>query len=118
MDIESLRNLALGFTAVTEDIKWTDHLCFLVDDKIFLLISPDEHPIRACFKVSEDDFDKLCAQASGFGQARHFAKRKWIELSDIHLLSKDDWALYLEKSYHAVVAGISKKRQIELGLLP
>ncbi|MCC6185851.1 MAG: MmcQ/YjbR family DNA-binding protein [Chitinophagaceae bacterium] len=116
MDIESLQLLALALPATTEDIKWDDHLCFSVGEKMFLLTSPSQLPITACFKVSEDDFEDLCSRDEGFGQAPHFAKRKWILVADIALLSKKDWQYYLQLSYDSVVAKLTKKLRKELGV--
>jgi predicted DNA-binding protein (MmcQ/YjbR family) len=116
MDLESLQKLALSKAATSEDIKWDTHLCFNVAEKIFLITSPDNFPIDACFKVSEEDFDFLTTE-KGFIQAPHFAKRKWIKIQDINLLSFKEWSLYLEKSYRLVAEGLSKKKQIELGII-
>lgn len=116
MDIENLRNLALSFKCATEDIKWEEHLCFNVGAKMFLITSPDEVPVRACFKVSEEDFETLCSRSEAFGQAAHFAKRKWIVVKDINSLSRKEWELYLQRSYDSVVSKLTKKLRQELGL--
>ncbi|MES2478507.1 MAG: MmcQ/YjbR family DNA-binding protein [Bacteroidota bacterium] len=115
MDIERLQTLANSFKAVTEDIKWEDHLCFSVGAKMFLLTSPDELPVNACFKVSEEDFDELIDR-DGFYQAAHFAKRKWIAVDDISKLSSKEWKVYLQRSYDSVVAKLTKKLRAELGI--
>jgi predicted DNA-binding protein (MmcQ/YjbR family) len=116
MDIEHLRELALSFKAVTEDIKWEDHLCFSVGGKMFLLTSPDEVPVNACFKVIDEDFEFLSNRSEHFGQAAHFAKRKWITIKDINSLSTKEWKNYLQKSYDSVVAKLTKKLRAELGV--
>lgn len=116
MDIEQLRDLALSFKEVTEDIKWVDHLCFSVAGKMFLLTSPDELPINACFKVSEEDFETLTDRREEFGQAAHFAKRQWITIKDINSLSNKEWQYYLKASYDAVVAKLPKKTRVALGI--
>lgn len=116
MNIEQLQSLALSFKASTEDLKWEEHLCFSVGAKMFLLTSPSEVPVRACFKVSEEDFDALCDRGEGFHQAAHFAKRKWIAVDDINLLSSKEWKHYLQASYDSVVAKLTKKLRGELGV--
>ena len=115
MNIEQLQELASSYKAVTEDIKWENHLCFSVGAKMFLLTSPDEIPVSACFKVSEEDFDELFDR-DGFRQAPHFAKRKWIYLDDINGLSNKEWEIYLQRSYESVVAKLTKKLRSELGI--
>lgn len=115
MDLENLQILANSFKAVTEDIKWEEHLVFSVGAKMFLLTSPDKLPVTACFKVSEEDFDEL-TDRDGFIQAAHFAKRKWIAINDINKLSNKEWKLYLQRSYDSVVARLTKKLRAELDL--
>lgn len=115
MDLENLQILANSFKAVTEDIKWEDHLVFSVGAKMFLLTSPDEVPVTACFKVSEEDFEELIARDE-FYQAAHFAKRKWIAINDINKLSNKEWKIYLQRSYDSVVAKLTKKLRNELGV--
>lgn len=115
MDIGLLRDIALSFPATTEDIKWEDHLCFSVGEKMFLLSSPDAVPVSACFKVSEEDFEEL-SERDGFRQAPHFAKRKWIYVDNIDSLSLKEWKKYLQGSYDSVVAKLTKKLRKELGV--
>ena len=50
MNIEDIQNICKYFTSVTEDIKWENHLCFSVGDKIFLITSPDTIPVTARLK--------------------------------------------------------------------
>ena len=57
MNIEELRTLCMSFPGTTEDIKWGDHLCFCVGNKIFLIAGLDQAPVTASFKVETDDFD-------------------------------------------------------------
>lgn len=52
---DSLR-MELTCKGVTTDIKWKDHLCFNIGEKIFLITSPDNLPLTASFKVSDEDF--------------------------------------------------------------
>ena len=49
MTVEELREIALKLTGVTEDIKWQDHLCFSVGNKMFLVTSPDNDTIYCRF---------------------------------------------------------------------
>ena len=115
MDLEHLQILASSFKAVTEDIKWENHLVFSVGAKMFLLTSPDDVPVTACFKVSEEDFDELIDR-DGFSQAPHFAKRKWIAIDDINKMNSRDWKMYLQRSYDSVVAKLTKKLRAEIGV--
>ncbi len=59
MSIEEVMYICKSLNGVTTDIKWEDHLCFNVGEKIFLISSPDQVPHSASFKVNEEDFDQL-----------------------------------------------------------
>lgn len=115
MTIEDLSIICKAFKGVTTDIKWEDHLCFNVGEKIFLITSPDSLPCSASFKVTEENFQAL-TEREGFEQARYFAKRQWISVEDIILLRKAEWEHYLAESYRLVAKKLTIKKQRELGL--
>ena len=52
MSIEDLMSICQKLNGMTTDIKWEDHLCFNVGEKIFLITSPDSVPPTASFKVN------------------------------------------------------------------
>ena len=116
MNIEEIRSYALDKLQTTEGLKWGDNLCVMVFEKIFLLLSLDQSPTSASFKVSEDDFD-LLIEKEGINQAAYFAKRQWVKLDDIELLSTQEWERYINKSYFLVASKLTKKLQKELNLI-
>ena len=59
MDLDKLRDLCLSFPGVTEGIKWEDHLCFMVGEKMFCITSVDGAWQGASLKVTPEDFDEL-----------------------------------------------------------
>ncbi len=101
MEIEDIRTFCLSLPGVTEDIKWEHNLCFSVAGKLFLLVSLDEAPPAASFKVAKDDFDEICCRA-GFRQAPYFARNMWVKLEDISLLSRAEWEAFIRNSYELV----------------
>lgn len=115
MSIEELMTISKSLKGVTTDIKWEEHLCFNVGDKIFLLTAPDQVPSSASFKVSEEDFEHL-TEKEGISQARYFAKRQWITVDDINRLSAKEWEQYIEESYKLVASKLTKKLRSELGI--
>ena len=42
MEIEDIEKICKSFKGVTEDIKWEDHLCFSVGEKMFVVSSMKE----------------------------------------------------------------------------
>jgi len=115
MTIEELMNISTSLAGVTSDIKWEDHLCFNVAEKIFLLTSPDELPPTACFKVTGEQFDEL-AEREGYRQAPHFAKRQWVLVDDIGRMDAEEWEIWIRNSYRLVASKLSGKKRRELGI--
>jgi len=116
MKIEELRSIALKLPAVTEDIKWENHLCFNIGGKMFLVTSPDEVPCSASFKIPEEDFDEL-TNREGFGPQAYMARYHWVHVDDLNRLPAKEWKHYIQQSYQLVASKLSKKLQKELGLL-
>jgi predicted DNA-binding protein (MmcQ/YjbR family) len=113
MDTEDIRSYCLKLPGVTEDIKWKHNLCFSVAGKLFLLVSLDEAPPSAAFKVPQDDFDSLCCR-DGFSQAPYFAKNMWVRIEDIGLLSSQEWETFIRESYELVKMKLPARTRKEL----
>jgi len=116
MTLETIQELCLALPATTEDIKWESHLCFSVGGKIYLITGADEVPVTASFKVSDEDFESLCA-LEGFIAAPYMAKHKWIKVDDIGRLTRSQWKQYLQRAHELVAAKLTKKLRRELELL-
>ena len=72
-------------------------------------------PPTASFKVTEENFDQL-TEREGINQARYFAKRQWVSVDDITLLSEKEWEYYLSESHRLVALRLTRKKRIELGI--
>lgn len=107
MDIESLRDYCLSLKGATEGMKW-DHLCFMIEEKIFVLASLEDG--RLCMKCDPEDFDGLTARP-GIKQAAHFAKRQWIVLESIDVLPSAELQRRIADSRALVLAKLPKKIQ-------
>lgn len=114
MTIAEIREICLAFPSVTEDIKWGDHLCFNIGGKMFLVTAPDNVPVSASFKTSDEDFEILPNRA-GFIPAPYMARNKWIFVDDISRFSKKEWEKYLKLSYELILSKLSLRMQKELG---
>ena len=115
MTIEDLMTICNRLKGITTDIKWEDHLCFNVGEKIFLITAPDNVPPTASFKVTEDEFAAL-TERNGISQARYFAKRQWVSVDDISLLNEKEWVHYLAESHRLVASKLTRKKRVELGI--
>ncbi len=107
MNIEELREFCLRLPAVTEDIKWEEHLAFSVGGKIFCLTNLDP-PLKVVLKVPEDQFDDL-TESDEIIQASHFAHRQWMAVTDESRFSRGEWEQYIIQSYTLVKSKLTKK---------
>lgn len=114
MDLETLRSICTSFPGVTEDIKWEDHLCFNVGAKMFLITSPDHHPVSASLKCSDEDFEVLSTRP-GCSPAAYLARHKWVAVSDISLLEPSEWQLLARQAYELVRDKLPKRVRESLG---
>jgi predicted DNA-binding protein (MmcQ/YjbR family) len=115
MSIEEIQTICNNLPAVTEDIKWEDHLCFNIGGKMFLVTSPDSVPSSASFKVPDEAFEVL-ASREGFMPAPYMARYKWVHLDNINRLSPREWKQHITDSYHLIAGKLPKKVRKELGL--
>jgi predicted DNA-binding protein (MmcQ/YjbR family) len=115
MSIEEIQSICQDLPAVTQDIKWEDHLCFNVGDKMFLVTCPDQVPSSATFKVADEDFEEISAR-EGFKPAPYMARYKWVYLDDIRRLTPQQWQAHIAASYRLVAAKLPKKMRQQLGL--
>ena len=115
MTIEGLQQICNQLKGVTEDIKWEDHLCFNVGEKMFLVTAPDKVPVSASFKASDEDFEDLCTR-EGFIPAPYMARYKWVFVDDINRLNKKEWAYFAKQAYTLVPAKLPAKTRKQLGL--
>lgn len=116
MTLDVISEICNTLPSVTTDIKWEDHLCFNINEKMFFISSLDQKPTSASFKVSPEDFD-LLVKKEGIIPAPYLARYKWVKIDDIQRLNKKEWTSYIEKSFYLVASKLSKKRQKELGII-
>ena len=115
MNIEEIQSICLKLNGVTEDIKWEDHLCFNIGGKMFLVTAPDNVPVSASIKVSDENFIELPAK-KGIIPAPYMARFKWVFLEDINLWSKKQWEHYIIEAYELVGKTLPLKTRKSLGL--
>ena len=115
MNIEEVQKFCETLIHVTQNIKWDDHLCFNVGEKMFLVTAPDSFPVSASFKVKNDSFNQLC-EREGFIPAPYLARYKWVYLDDINRLSKSEFEQYILESYDLVVSKLPAKVKKSIGL--
>lgn len=108
MDLETLQQICKKFPGVTEDIKWENHLCFCVGEKMFLIAGMDEVPVTASFKANDEDFE-LLSNRPGLKPAPYLARYKWVFTDDIGRLGQKEWERYLAEAYRLIAEKLPKK---------
>lgn len=113
MNTDQMRAFCLSFPGVTEGIKWEDHLCLMVAEKMFLLTGMSDED-QVSIKVTDEDFEQL-TERPGIIQAPYFARNKWVAITRRNALKRDEWEHYLRQSYELVKAKLPKKIRNEIG---
>ncbi|WP_129716534.1 MmcQ/YjbR family DNA-binding protein [Pedobacter sp. SYP-B3415] len=109
MDIETFRDFCLGLPGTTEDVKWGDHLCFLVENKIYIMCSLTA-PHAFSFKIEPEAFDELIKR-TGVLQAPYSAKRQWALAESLDVFPEHELQSWVANSRRLVISKLTKKLQ-------
>jgi len=101
MEFQDLRKICNALPGVTEDVKWTNNLCFCVGKKMFLILGLDQEPVPASFKVPDVEFYPM-SHRDGFKPAPYLARYKWVSTDDIRTLNQEEWEHYIQQSYELI----------------
>lgn len=115
MTIEDLQAICKTLPAVTEDIKWGQDLTFCVGAKMFCVTGLDQTPISASFKVMDEEFEELSVRQH-FMPAPYVARYKWVLLTDISKIKREELEHYIKQSYKLVSEKLPAKIKKELGI--
>ena len=113
MTTDKLRSLCLSFPGATEGIKWEDHLCFMVAEKMFLITGMSDLD-NVSIKVTDEDFETL-TEREGIIQAPYMARNKWVSVTKRQALKPKEWEHYVRQSYELIKSKLPKKTQREIG---
>jgi predicted DNA-binding protein (MmcQ/YjbR family) len=108
MTAEEIRKYCLKQKGTTESIKWEDHLCFSVGDKMYLVLNPDPVPISASFKTSEELYAELPVK-EGIIPAPYMARHKWLYIDNIKRLPAKQWMTLIDIAYKLVYEKLPAK---------
>jgi len=113
MTATEIRKLCLSLNGTTESIKWDDHLCFSIGDKMYLVVCPDHHPVSSSFKTSESLFGSLTTR-EGIIPAPYMARHVWVYTDDIKRINKKEWKMLIQTAYDQVFQKLPLKTQKKL----
>jgi predicted DNA-binding protein (MmcQ/YjbR family) len=113
-------NVFCGRLAHTSHVvQWGNAHVWKIATKVFAIggWQKQDKELFVTFKVSPMSFD-LLKEEPGCRPAPYLASRgmKWLQRTDASSMDDDGLKDYLRESYRLVSLGLSKKRQMELGL--
>lgn len=112
----AVEKFCLSLPATTLVVQWGESRVYKVGGKVFAIMSPaTEKPLTIAFKVTEESFHIL-TEIDGIAQAPYLAKGSWVQVKGLDTLPAKDLQAYLKRSHALIAAGLSKKKQAELGL--
>ncbi len=120
MNYDEFNHFCGSFPATTHVVQWGDSHVWKVGGKVFAIGGWGKNKQPAfTFKVSDLNFDFL-SDLDGYIPAPYFANRgmKWIQQIGTSSELDEELIYYLSESYRIVSLGLSKRKQIELGLNP
>ncbi|MES2704780.1 MAG: MmcQ/YjbR family DNA-binding protein [Bacteroidota bacterium] len=110
MDLDKLRELCMSFPGATEGIKWEDHICFMVAEKMFCVTGEQG---GANLKVTPEEFEEL-TQRDGIVPAAYMARNMWVSIQKWNALKPKEWEHYVRQSYELIRSKLPKKVQHSL----
>lgn len=112
MDIETFREYCLSLPGTTEGMKW-EHLCFMIEEKIFVIIAIDQGNSFS-IKCNPEEFEELAAR-DGIMQAPHMAKKQWAKIENLEVFSDVELRERVAVSRALVLAKLPKKVREKYG---
>lgn len=110
MNLDQLRELCLSFPGATEGIKWEDHICFMVADKMFCITGEWG---GVSLKVTPGDFEEL-TERDGIVPTPYMARNMWVKVEQYNKLKPAEWTHYVTQSYELIRSKLPKKVQATL----
>lgn len=117
--VTAIETHLLTLPATTLSVQWGHDRVFKVGGKMFAVIgfSDRDTPMGLSFKATEDSFH-LLTQLPGIRPAPYLARAHWVSMDKASRLKPGELKAYLARAHAIVSAGLAKKVQRELGLIP
>ncbi|MCD6011462.1 MAG: hypothetical protein K0Q79_1324 [Flavipsychrobacter sp.] len=110
MNLDKLRTLCLSFPGTTEGIKWEDHICFMVAEKLFVITGEGG---GVSFKVNADEVAELI-ERDGIVPTPYMARNNWVTVQAYSKMKPKEWEHYIRRSYDLIRSKLPKKVQAGL----
>jgi len=118
MDLETIRKYCLEKKSTAESFPFGEStLVFKVCDKMFLLVSLDDHPLRFNVKCDPEKAELLRAEYSSVIPAFHMNKKHWNTLILNGQLHARQILELIDDSYALVTRSLPLRDRKKLGIL-
>lgn len=114
MDFDKIRSVCMSFPGATEGVKWENHICFMVAEKMFCITTIDDGAQDVSLKVTDEQFALLTEERDGIVPAPYMARNKWVRIERYKNLSDQEWKELLRQSYELIRAKLPRKVQQSL----
>lgn len=101
----------MSLPGATEGLKWEDHICFMVAEKMFCITGSDG---GTSIKTSDEDFEELI-ERKDIIPAPYMARNKWVTVQRPTALKPKEWEHYITESYNLIRSKLPKKVRESLG---
>jgi predicted DNA-binding protein (MmcQ/YjbR family) len=117
MTHDEANSFCAALPAATYVMQWGGAHVWKVGGKVFCIGGWAGESPAFSFKTSDIGFEML-REREGFRPAPYLASRglKWIQAHDVE--DEEEWRELIRQSHWIVAAGLSRKKQRELGLEP
>lgn len=109
MNIEDLQNYCKSLPETTESVKWEDHLCFCIGEKMYAVTSLAGRNTLS-FKVPDEEFARLI-ESQNFISAPYLGRYKWVFTEDFTVVSESELKGHIDKSYELIKSKLPKALQ-------
>lgn len=117
MNIAQIQKFCASLPHAVGERKWeVDHV-YTIGSKMFAVVFVDRAgKPHVSFKVDDDLFLQY-ADRPGFIPAPYLARAKWVQVKDLKQIGDAELKALIQRSYHLVVAKLTKKLRAALALL-
>jgi predicted DNA-binding protein (MmcQ/YjbR family) len=110
MTLDGLRQICGALPGATEDVKWSQDLCFAVGGKMFAVVNL-EPPHQLGFKCTPEHFAEL-TEREGIIPAPYLARAMWVQERELGaVLERRQLEPLLRSAYDLVVAKLPKSKR-------
>ncbi len=103
MNVEEIRSFALSFNGVSESFPFGEEtLVFKINNKIFLLVSLEAHPVQFNVKCDPGEAMLLREKYAAILPGYHMNKKHWNTVLVDGSVKQDELKTFIENSYRLV----------------